>query len=79
MEIIVYSSGSCSFCKRQKEFLVKNGVVFIEKDIHESKDVFQEFKDLGGFGTPFTIIKENGVITEKVIGFNRAKLSEITK
>ncbi len=78
MEIIVYSSGNCSFCKRQKEFLNEKGVQYTEKDIHESEEILQEFKDLGGYGTPFTIIKEDGVIKTKIMGFNRHQImSEI--
>ncbi|MCM3006831.1 glutaredoxin family protein [Priestia koreensis] len=76
MEIIVYSSANCGFCKKQREFLEKHEIAFTEKDIHQSKDIFDEFQALGGYGTPFTIIRENGHISKKVMGFNRHQLLE---
>lgn len=80
VEIIVYSTSNCGYCKKQKEFLAEKGIEFEERDIHENEEYFQEFKDLGGYGTPFTIKKENGTVTSKIMGFNRKKLlDELTK
>jgi glutaredoxin len=74
MEVIVYSMKNCKFCKEQKEFLAEKGIEFEERDIHENEEYFQEFKELGGYGTPFTIKKENGIIVSKIMGFNQEKL-----
>lgn len=74
MEVIVYTTKNCTYCKKQKEFLTKKGIEFEERDIHENEKYFQEFKDLGGYGTPFTIKKENGTIVSKILGFNQEKL-----
>ncbi|BBW98441.1 glutaredoxin family protein [Geobacillus icigianus] len=80
MEIIVYSTKHCIYCKKQKQFLLGKGMAFEERDIHENEEFFQEFKELGGYGTPFTIIKENGNIVSKILGFNQKKLEdELTK
>ncbi|ASA97435.1 MULTISPECIES: glutaredoxin family protein [Anoxybacillus] len=76
MEIIMYSTKHCIYCKKQKDFLSEKGIAFEERDIHENEEFFQEFKDLGGYGTPFTIIKENGNIVSKILGFNQNKLLE---
>ncbi|BDG47344.1 MULTISPECIES: glutaredoxin family protein [Parageobacillus] len=74
MEVIVYSTKNCIYCKKQKEFLTEKGIEFEERDIHENEEYFREFKALGGYGTPFTIKKENGIIVSKIMGFNREKL-----
>ncbi|MFB5167164.1 MULTISPECIES: glutaredoxin family protein [Parageobacillus] len=74
MEIVVYSTKNCIYCKKQKEFLMGQGIEFEERDIHENEEYFREFKALGGYGTPFTIKKENGIIVSKITGFNREKL-----
>lgn len=59
---------------------MEKGIVFEERDIHENEAFFHEFKELGGQGTPFTIIKENGNIVSKILGFNQKKLvDELTK
>ena len=76
MEIIMYSTKHCIYCKKQKDFLSEKGIAFEERDIHENEEFFQEFKDLGGYGTPVTIIKENGNIVSKILGFNQNKLLE---
>ncbi|QNK89846.1 glutaredoxin family protein [Sporosarcina sp. resist] len=62
MEIIVYSSSNCGFCTNQKEFLTYKGIVFEERDIDNDVQYFQELKDLGASGIPFTIVKEAGEI-----------------
>ncbi|ELK46800.1 UNVERIFIED_CONTAM: glutaredoxin family protein [Halobacillus marinus] len=74
MEVIVFSAKSCGFCHQQSEFLKRNGVEFIEKDVMADKTVFQEFQSLGGTGTPFTIVKRDGAIASKITGFNKDKL-----
>ncbi|MBA2871546.1 glutaredoxin [Anoxybacillus calidus] len=74
MEVIVYSVKNCKYCKEQKEFLTEKGIEFEERDIYENEEYFQEFKELGGYGTPFTIKKENGIIVSKIRGFNQEKL-----
>jgi glutaredoxin-like protein NrdH len=80
MEIIMYSTKHCIYCKKQKDFLLEKGISFEERDIHENEEFFQEFKELGGSGTPFTIIKENGNIVSKILGFNQEKLlDKLTK
>ncbi|MGE7692077.1 glutaredoxin family protein [Lysinibacillus sp. NPDC097214] len=76
MEVIVYSSNRCGFCAKQNEYLTENGVVFEEKDINNAV-FFQELKELGGTGVPFTIVKKAGGNVSTIAGFDREKLSEI--
>ena len=77
MEVIVYSSNGCGFCIKQKEFLTEKGIVFEERDVNNSDQFYQEFKDLGGAGVPLTIVKEAGEIVSTVTGFNREELSKV--
>lgn len=77
MEIIVYSSKSCGYCSRQKDFLNENGIVFEERDVNTNKHHYDEFKALGGLGVPHTIIKESGETVAVISGFDKQKLSEI--
>lgn len=76
MEIVVYLSKNCGYCHHQKAFLQENGIVFEERDIAEKK-YLQELMDLGGSGTPFTLINENGETVSKINGFNRAELNKL--
>lgn len=77
MKVIVYSSGGCGFCIKQKEFLIEKGIPFEERDINTNDQYYQEFKELAGRGVPFTIVKEAGEIVSTVTGFNREELSKV--
>lgn len=77
MEIIVYTSNSCGFCIKQKEFLTEKGIVFEERDIDNNVQYYQELKELGASGIPFTIVKEAGEIVSTVSGFDKKELSKI--
>lgn len=74
MELIVYSQSNCGYCTRLREFLVKNEVEFTEVNIHTSKEIYDEFSQLGGQATPFIIKKVDGEIVSKVVGFNKEKI-----
>jgi glutaredoxin len=55
-----------------KEFLLKKGVQFIEKNVSKDPGVIDELKKLGVMTTPVTLI--NG---EMVIGFDEQKLNKL--
>lgn len=76
MEVIVYSSKNCGWCTKQKDFLLEKGISFEEKDV-ENHENFKEFEKLGGQGTPFTVIKTSGKISDTVSGFNKEKLTAL--
>lgn len=77
MEVVVYSSMGCGFCTKQKEFLKEKGIPFEERDINKNAQYYKEFKELGGAGVPFTVVKEASEIVSKVTGFNREFLSKL--
>lgn len=76
MEIIVYSSNSCGFCIKQKEFLTDKGIPFEERDIDNNSQHFQELKELGVSSIPFTIVKQAGEIVSTINGFDKVELSK---
>jgi glutaredoxin-like protein NrdH len=74
MEIIVFSTKNCGYCAKQKEFLNEHNIKFEERDIHEDEKYYNEFKKLGGLGTPFTIKKVSGEIVSTIMGFDEKQL-----
>lgn len=70
----VYTSEQCGYCVRQKAFMAEKGIQYINKDIDKKPAFRKEFEALGGRGIPFTVIKENGEIAAKIMGFNPVKL-----
>ncbi|MCB5264625.1 MAG: glutaredoxin domain-containing protein [Candidatus Cloacimonetes bacterium] len=71
--IIVFSTPSCSWCKKIKEYLKSNGLTY--KDIDVSKDSAARadmIRKTGQEGVPQTWINNH-----PVVGFDRAKLDRL--
>ncbi len=77
MDIIFYSQQACGHCQRQKAFLERQGVDFIELDINQSKKNRDEFLALEGRGTPFTVVKDGEKVITTITGFNQQQLVQI--
>lgn len=60
------------FCKRTKEFLSRNGIVFEERDVSTDEAALNELQKRGLMTTPVTLIDG-----ETVVGFDEAKLSKL--
>lgn len=73
MPIKVYTTPTCPWCKKAKEFLRSKGVAFQEVDVTKDRRLIEEMQELSGQrGVP--------VITDGervVIGFNRQALEEM--
>lgn len=64
-DIIMFTTEACPYCEKAKKYLASQGATWCERDIEWSDDDAQLFKQLGGFGTPLTIIG-----SEVIGGFN---------
>ena len=77
-KIIIYSAAWCAFCKTEKQYLDKLNIPFVEKDIEEDKDAYEELMSKAGEagyqGVPVTDIA--GTL---VLGFDRRKIDELIK
>lgn len=75
MEIKIYVTPTCSWCKNLKEWLKKKKLAFEELDIIESDRYRDEVLDKSGqMSTP--IIDIDGKI---IVGFDEKLLEELTK
>ncbi|MEK7472510.1 MAG: glutaredoxin family protein [Patescibacteria group bacterium] len=88
MNIKIYSTTSCPYCKMLKDYLFSKNVSFEEKLVDQDEDAKQEMaSESGGFlGVPFTVITKDDDVegthdtkTYHVIGFDKGKLEEILK
>jgi len=78
MNVTIYSTPSCGYCKMEKEFLNEKNVEFAEVDISESQEVaMQMVEKTGQMGVPVTIITTEDGSEEIVIGFDQEKLTEL--
>jgi len=55
-DIIMFTTEHCHYCKKAKTYLAAQGVTWCERDIEWSDEDALLFKQLGGKGTPLTII-----------------------
>ena len=70
--VTVYSTNTCPFCIRAKQFLKDNKIEFINIDVSEDQAKAQEMiKKSGQMGVP--VIDVDGKI---VIGFDKEKIKE---
>jgi len=76
-KVIIYSTTWCAFCKTERQYLERLGVAYVDKDVEEDKEAYEELmqKNGGMFqGVPVT-----DIAGELVLGFNRARIDELLK
>jgi glutaredoxin-like YruB-family protein len=70
--ITVYSTPTCPFCIRAKQYLKDNNVQFEDIDVSENHEKAQEMiKKSGQMGVP--VIEIDGAI---IVGFDKDKIGE---
>ena len=70
--VIVYSTPTCPFCIRAKQFLKDNNIQFEDIDVSEKQDKAQEMiKKSGQMGVPVLEIGE-----KIIVGFDKDKIKE---
>lgn len=73
MNIIVYSTKTCPYCKLVKEFLQEKGLSFTDIDVAEDPAAANEMvKKSGQMGVP--VIDIDGQV---IVGWNKAALEEV--
>lgn len=71
----VYSTPTCPFCKKAKEFLKQNNFTFKDLDVAESEQARSEMiKKSGQVGVP--VLDIDGEI---IVGFDREKIKKALK
>lgn len=79
MQIVIYSTTTCPYCKRLKDYLTSKNVGFTEKLVDMDETAQKEMGEISGgfFGVPFTsIVKDDGT-RESVLGFDQGKINSV--
>ncbi len=72
-EVVIYSTPTCPYCKRAKDYLSRKGIPFIDRNVAVDRDAAKEMiQKSGQMGVPVVTI--NG---EVVVGFNQALLDKL--
>jgi len=78
MNITVYSTSTCPYCKLLKDYLNEKGATFTEKLVDQDDNAQKEMLSVsGGFqGVPFTLIENEGK-KETIMGFDKGKFESM--
>ncbi|MFQ5952640.1 MAG: glutaredoxin family protein [Candidatus Omnitrophota bacterium] len=72
-KVVIYSTPTCPYCIRTKEFLKDNNVEFEDIDVSSNQDKAQEMVQKSGqMGVPVLDIEG-----EIIVGFDKEKISQI--
>jgi len=72
-KILIYSTPTCPYCKRAKEYLTGKGIPYEDINVAQDRDKAKEMIEKSGqMGVPV-----NTVDDEIIVGFNQGKLDEL--
>ncbi|MDD4876645.1 MAG: Uxx-star family glutaredoxin-like (seleno)protein [Dehalococcoidales bacterium] len=72
-KVVVYSTPTCPYCKRAKDYLSKKGISFVEHNVAEDRNAANEMIEKSGqMGVPVITINN-----EVVVGFNQVLLDNL--
>ena len=73
MEIKVYSTPTCPYCKMAKDYLSSKGVLYQNLDVSADKDAAEEMVRVSGqMGVPVIVV--NGQV---MVGFDKSRLDSL--
>ncbi len=79
MQVTIYSTTTCPYCKMLKDYLSEKNISYIEKMVDQDDVAKNEMMQAsGGFlGVPFTLFVKDDGTKETVLGFDKGKINEI--
>jgi glutaredoxin 3 len=79
VQITLYSTTTCPYCKMLKDYLKEHNIAYDEKLIdHDEAAKDQMVTESGGFmGVPFVVITKDDGTKENVVGFDKGRIDEI--
>ena len=79
MQVIIYSTTTCPYCKMLKDYLTGKSIAFVEKLVDQSDTDRDEMMTVskGFLGVPFSVVKKDDGTQETVIGFDKGKFDTI--
>jgi len=72
-KVTIYSTPTCPYCKRAKDYLTQKGIAFtdynVAEDREKAKEMIEKSKQMG---VPVIVVDD-----DIVVGFNQAKLDSL--
>ncbi len=73
MDIKIYSTPTCPYCKLAKQYFSSKGISYTDFDVAQNKQALEEMVKLSGqMGVPTIVI--NGQV---IVGFDKTRIEEI--
>lgn len=77
MKITIYSTPTCPWCKKEKEYLKSKEITFEDVDVAADQTKAQEMVEKSGqMAVPVTVIEKEGA-EDVIVGFNQTKLDQL--
>ncbi len=79
MNIIVYSTTSCPYCKMLKDYLSEKNVSYTEKLVDQDEAARGEMmaSSNGFLGVPFTVVIKDDGTKDTIMGFDKGKIDSV--
>ncbi|MEE9515151.1 MAG: glutaredoxin family protein [Candidatus Brocadiales bacterium] len=72
-EVKIYTTPTCPYCLKAKEYFAEKGIKYTEYNVAQDKDALREMTDLSG-GRSVPVITVSG---EVMLGFNQERLDKL--
>lgn len=78
MNVSIYSTPTCPYCKMAKEFLTQHNIAFENIDVSaDEKRADEMVAKSGQRGVPVIVITKDDGQEEVIIGFDKARLKSV--
>lgn len=79
LQVTIYSTTTCPYCKMLKDYLGEKNIPFVEKLVDQDEAARDEMTNYsGGFlGVPFTLIVKDDGARETIVGFDKGRLEQV--
>jgi glutaredoxin 3 len=79
VQIVIYSTTTCPYCKMLKDYLGSKNISFTEKLVDMDEAAQKEMGEVsGGFlGVPFISVTKDDGTKENILGFDRGRLNSV--
>ncbi len=76
MQIVIYKTTTCPFCKMETEYLTSKDIQFEEVYVDKNPSAAEEMIKISGqMGVPFTVITKDDNSKVTILGFDRDKIN----
>lgn len=72
MNATIYTTNSCIYCIKAKNYLSEKKIEYVEKNIQEDSSAREELLSMGYRTVPVILLDE-----EEIVGFNKDKIDKI--